>query len=106
MKNTQVVKLSSTEELILGMLITWKSELYGLQIVQASNGAIARGSVYVTLDRMEDKGLVESRQEDKEPGVPGIPRRLYKPTGHGARAYREWIARREKVLGYPAPALG
>jgi DNA-binding PadR family transcriptional regulator len=37
------------------------------------------------LDRMTDKGLVDSRQEDRMPGVPGIPRRLYKVTGRGQR---------------------
>jgi DNA-binding PadR family transcriptional regulator len=31
-------------------------ELYGLQLVAASRGRLKRGTVYVTLRRMEEKG--------------------------------------------------
>jgi len=86
------------------MLIA-RGELYGLQIVQESQGQIKRGSVYVTLDRMADKGLVSSRQEDKAPDASGIPRRLYKPTGHGARVFREVVRKRAAILGVPVPAV-
>jgi len=78
--------LSGKERIILELLIN-SGEMYGLELVKASDGELKRGTVYVTLDRMEDKGLVESRQEDQaEHG--GIPRRLYRPTGHGARVLR------------------
>ena len=100
------VKLSATEELILGLLITKKSELYGQQIVDLSGGEIKRGTVYVTLDRMQDKGLVDSREEERDPTRSGIVRRLYTPTGAGVRAYHAWVARRAGVLGLPIPALG
>src|SRR3954464_1105902 len=82
------VRLSATEMLILGILLNQAQPMYGLQLVGESDGRIARGSIYVTLDRMEGKGLVRSNQETKEPGVSGIPRRMYEPTGLGARAYR------------------
>jgi len=38
-------------------------ERYGLELVDASAGRLKRGSVYVTLGRMETKGFVASRQE-------------------------------------------
>jgi DNA-binding PadR family transcriptional regulator len=101
MRNTkEPTRLSATETLVLWMLIT-HGEMYGLQIVQQSQGEIARGSVYVLLDRMEDKGLVESQQEAKEPGVSGIPRRLYKPTGAGVQVLEAWQARRASIIGVP-----
>jgi DNA-binding PadR family transcriptional regulator len=81
---------SSKEALILQMLVAKAgAEMYGLEMVQTSRGQLARGTVYVTLDRMEEKGLVSSRQEPPGPNVRGIPRRLYKVTGLGERALRE-----------------
>jgi DNA-binding PadR family transcriptional regulator len=59
-------------------------EMFGLEMVKASNGSLKRGTVYVTLNRMTEKRLVTSRQE-KEPADPGMPRRLYEITGHGQR---------------------
>jgi PadR family transcriptional regulator PadR len=87
-KNSET-RLSTTEMLILSMLLREAKPMYGLQLVAEAGGRIARGSIYVTLDRMEEKGLVRSEQEKKDPGVSGIPRRMYEPTGHGARAYRK-----------------
>lgn len=83
------VRLSGKEYQILEMLIR-NGEMYGLQMVQESNGALARGTVYVMLDRMEDKGLIESRKDNKPLGMSGLPRRLYKPTGYGAKVVRHW----------------
>lgn len=76
-------RLSPIEYEILDLLRAGR-ELYGLEMVKASK-RLKRGTVYVTLDRMGDKGLVESRQQDAD-GLPGMPRRLYKITGYGARA--------------------
>jgi PadR family transcriptional regulator, regulatory protein PadR len=76
---------SKLELLILRLLIGG-GESYGLALVKASDGALKRGTVYVTLGRMEEKGLVLSRQEDVTPEHIGIPRRLYKVTGLGERA--------------------
>jgi len=67
-------------------------ELYGLALIKASDGKLKRGSVYVTLGRMEEKGLIESRVEDSTPDYIGIPRRLYKVTGLGSRAIRKFQA--------------
>jgi len=77
-------RLSAKERVILDLLVQ-NGEMYGLELVTRSGGELARGTVYVTLDRMAEKGFVESRQEDRLPGVPGIRRRLYKVTGRGQR---------------------
>jgi DNA-binding PadR family transcriptional regulator len=49
---------------------------------------LKRGTIYVTLARMEDKGFVESRREDVNAAPSSIPRRLYKPTGRGVQVFR------------------
>ena len=50
-----------------------------------SHGALKRGTVYVTLGRMEAKGFIRSEQEAMPPGAIGLPRRLYYPTPLGER---------------------
>lgn len=57
-------------------------EMYGLEMVKASDGELARGTIYVTLGRMQEKGYVKSRQE-KEETEAGLPRRIYQITGLG-----------------------
>lgn len=81
--------LSSKEAEILDLLIGAR-EKYGLELVAESKGSIRRGTVYVTLDRMEEKGFVTSRREKKPLHVPGIPRRMYRITGLGHRALAQW----------------
>ena len=55
-----------------------------------SEGALKRGTVYVTLGRMEAKGFVRSEQEAMPSGAIGLPRRLYYPTPLGERVRRAW----------------
>jgi DNA-binding PadR family transcriptional regulator len=81
--------LSAKEAAILQLLVLGK-EMYGLQIVAESNGVIGRGTVYVTLARMEEKGFIDSRQEAQAEGATGLPRRLYRVTGEGTRVLRAW----------------
>jgi DNA-binding PadR family transcriptional regulator len=76
--------LSQKEELVL-QLLTGVGEMYGLELVEAADGKLRRGTVYVTLQRMADKGFVESRQEDAPEGAGGLPRRYFKATGFGAK---------------------
>ncbi len=75
--------VSGLEALVLDLLAI-HAPTYGLDLVALSRGRLKRGSVYVTLGRMEDKGLVVSAV-DARPGE-GPPRRLYRPTALGLRA--------------------
>ena len=88
-RSTRVPTLSPKEALILELLCTG-GELYGLQLVAASKRTLKRGTVYVTLGRMEDKGYITSRQEDAPPDMGGMPRRLYAPTALGRRVLSAW----------------
>jgi DNA-binding PadR family transcriptional regulator len=61
--------------------------MYGLEIVQASGGALGRASVYVTLARLQEKGFVMSRKAD-DADHPGLPRPLYRLTALGEPVLR------------------
>lgn len=81
--------LPAKERLILQMLVS-TGPMFGLQIVEASGGHVKRGTVYVTLGRMEQKGFIESEQEPQPNGAIGLPRRTYRATGLGERALKAW----------------
>lgn len=76
--------LSGKECCVLELLAE-RGQLYGLELVGASCGALKRGTVYVTLGRMEEKGLVRGELEQGAAPHPGLPRRLYRPTALGLR---------------------
>ena len=91
--------LPAKERLILELLVSG-GPMYGLQLVEQAQGALKRGTVYVTLGRMEAKGLVVSEQEPLPPGGIGLPRRIYRPTGLGERTLRAWsVLARELAWG-------
>ena len=75
----------SAKELLVLELLVRDRELYGLQLVAGSRGRLKRGTVYVTLGRMEEKGYITSRLDDPPPGAGGMPRRIYAPTPLGRR---------------------
>ena len=85
--NNEFPKLSPKEMLTLEMLIS-NGEMFGLEMVEASEGELKRGTIYVTLQRMSDKGYIESREEPRTLPEIGIPRRKYSATGLGARVYQ------------------
>lgn len=69
----------AASELVILTLLAVRQDSYGLELVEASRGKLKRGGVYVTLGRMEEKGLVTSR-------VGEAGKRLYRPTALGERA--------------------
>ena len=89
MSKRTIPTLPPKERAILELLVA-EGPLYGLQLVERSNGFLKRGTVYVTLSRMEAKGFLASEQEALPPGAIGLPRRRYSPTPLGERALRAW----------------
>jgi PadR family transcriptional regulator PadR len=88
---SSIPTLSHKEALIL-QLLGRAREMYGLELVSASDGELKRGTVYVTLGRMEEKGYVTSRLDDDPPPGGGLPRRLYSPTALGRQVSSAWTA--------------
>ena len=96
--------ISRIECLVLDQLRD--GEKYGLELVEASHGRLKRGTVYVTLGRMERKGFVESRQEARPPGAIGLPRRLYTATAYGVKVLEAYQLLREALALRPSEARG
>lgn len=94
--------MSQNESLVMELLRG--RERYGLELVDASAGALKRGSVYVTLARMEEKGFVTSRQEEPSVGTSGLPRRLYRATPYGRKVHEAFRTLREALNLKPAEA--
>lgn len=91
-----VPMLSAKEAVVLELLLATPAlQRYGLEMVAESNGKLGRGTIYVTLTRMEDKGYLISRPEEPDRPMSGIPRRLYKVTGYGQKVYEVWQMARE-----------
>jgi DNA-binding PadR family transcriptional regulator len=76
------------ERVVLELLRDSSHGMYGLELVDASGGRLRRGSIYVTLGRMLDKGFVTARVLDSVRGQPGLPRPQYKITALGQRALK------------------
>ena len=71
-------------------LLAAKGAMYGLQLVSGSRGRLKRGTIYVTLGRMEEKGYLTSRPDDEPSETGGLPRRLYEPTALGREVLKVW----------------
>jgi DNA-binding PadR family transcriptional regulator len=99
---TRLPSISPTESLILDLLE--QQERYGLELIDASERRLKRGSVYVTLGRMEAKGFVTSRQEERPAGAIGLPRRLYRATPYGLKVRDAYQLLREALALRPAEA--
>ncbi len=88
-RRPRVLTLSAKESVILQLLVR-HAQAYGLELVSASRGRLKRGTVYVTLGRMEEKGYITSRLEDAPPEAGGLPRRIYTPTARGRQVLEAW----------------
>ncbi len=81
--------LTATEYLIMHLLVeNGGKEMYGLELVEQSKGKLKKGTVYVLLSRLEEKGLLKARVELVESAA--IARRLYKPTAPGYKVFTAW----------------
>lgn len=94
--------MSKTESLVMDLLRG--RERYGLELVDASDSTLKRGSVYVILARMEEKGFVDSRQEERDAGASGTPRRLYRATPYGRKVHGAFSQLRAALALKPAEA--
>jgi DNA-binding PadR family transcriptional regulator len=102
MSDARLPSISGTESVILDLLEG--RERFGLELVEMSGGTVKRGSVYVLLARMETKGFVESRQEERQRGAIGLPRRLYRATPYGLKVRDAYRLLREALALKPAEA--
>ena len=85
--------LGEFEQLVLLAIAHLGDDAYGIPIVEEierrTGRSASRGSVYVVLRRLEEKGFVSSWMSDPTPERGGKARRLVKLTAEGARALRD-----------------
>src|SRR5215813_924369 len=85
--------LGEFEQLVLLAIVHLRGEAYAIPIVdeiqRRTHREVARAAVYVTLRRLEEKGLVSSRIGDPTPERGGKARRYAKIEPDGLRALRE-----------------
>lgn len=85
-EKSSAATMSATEYLIMSLLIgSGGREMYGMQMIEKAEGKLKKGTIYVLLGRLEEKGYVKGRTEMV--GGSAIPRRMYRPTGHGHRVF-------------------
>jgi DNA-binding PadR family transcriptional regulator len=81
--------LGEFEQIIMLAVLRLEDQAYGMEVrreIETRTGRDASiGAVYATLDRLESKGMVRSRELAPE-GDKGRPRRLYRVTAEGGRA--------------------
>lgn len=58
------------------------------RIEREADRRVARGALYVTLDRLVEKGLLDWEVEEATPARGGIPRRCFRVTARGMEAVR------------------
>jgi PadR family transcriptional regulator PadR len=76
------------------------------EIERRSRRKVGRGAVYVTLDRLNDKGLLTSRSGPSSPERGGHPRRFFTVTAAGIRAVRHSLTTLERMRAGLDPILG
>src|SRR5437868_4669814 len=82
--------LGEFEHIVLLAILRLDDKAYGVtirgELAERAGREVAPGALYTTLDRLEDKGLVESRLGDPTAERGGRARRYYSVTTNGLRA--------------------
>jgi PadR family transcriptional regulator PadR len=86
--------LGQFEQLVLTAILSLRHDAYGVSIHSkaeelASPKSVSLGAVYITLDRLEDKGMITSRLSDPTPERGGRAKRCYQLEALGERALQE-----------------
>lgn len=90
------------EQLVLTAILSLRDEAYGVTIHEkvealARPKSVSLGAVYVTLDRLEDKGFVSSWLSDPTPERGGRAKRFYRLQALGERALEESAVTAKRV---------
>ena len=102
--------LGQFEQLVLTAILALGENAYGVTIHAkveelSKPRKVARGAVYATLDRMEDKGLVASWLSEPTPERGGRSRRHYRLEKSGEKALREAAKTAQRLIQTIAQGL-
>src|ERR1700741_4982809 len=103
--------LGQFEQVVLTAILALGDNAYGVTIHAkveelSRPRKVARGAVYATLDRMEDKGLVASWLSDPTPERGGRSRRHYRLEKSGEKALAEAATTAQRLIDTIAQGLG
>src|SRR3954465_12551788 len=103
--------LGQFEQLVLTAILALRENAYGVTIHSkvaelALPKAVSLGAVYVTLDRLEDKGLIASWLSDPTPERGGRSKRRYRLEALGEQALQESAATAKRVWDQIAEVWG
>ena len=90
------------EQLVLTAILALGERAYGVTIHDsagrlAAPKTISLGAIYATLDRLEEKGFIESWLSDPTPERGGRSKRHYRLQAAGERALRESVQTSKRV---------
>ena len=99
------------EQLVLTAILKLRDDAYGVTIHSkveelARPKAVSLGAVYITLDRLEDKGLVASRLSDPTPERGGRSKRCYRLEALGERVLQESVVTAKRIWDVANEAWG
>src|SRR5436190_24239696 len=102
--------LGQFEQLVLSAILALGDKAYGVtiheKVEEISAKSISLGAVYVTLDRLEDKGFIMSWLSDPTPERGGRSKRHYQLQGLGERALQESLATAQRMFVAVQESLG
>ena len=103
--------LGQFEQVVLTAILALGDNAYGVTIHAkveelSRPRKVARGAVYATLDRMEDKGLIASWLSDPTPERGGRSRRHYRLEKSGEKALREAAKTAQRLIQTIVQELG
>lgn len=103
--------LGQFEQLVLTAILTLRDDAYGVtihaKVEQLANPRnVSLGAVYVTLDRLEDKGMVSSRLSDPTPERGGRAKRCYQLEALGEQALQESAVTAKRIWDVIAEVWG
>jgi PadR family transcriptional regulator PadR len=85
--------LGEFEMLVLLAVLRLKGDAYGVtirrEIEERASRVVARGALYVTLDRLEGKGYLRSQMADPSPERGGRAKRFYRVERSGIAALQD-----------------
>lgn len=103
--------LGQFEQLVLTAILSLREDAYGVTIHTRLQElvrpkAVSLGAVYVTLDRLEDKGFVASWLSDPTPERGGRAKRCYRLEALGERVLQESAVTAKRIWDVIAEVWG
>ena len=104
------LNLGEFEHMVLLAIMRLGDDAYAVpvrdEIARCTGRDVSRGSIYITLDRLETKGYLKSRLADPTPERGGRAKRYYALRPRGGRGAEGKPPRAGRAVARPGNALG